>query len=163
MRSPVKIGNGFSRHIPYLMACLEIHANNPERATDWFYKAISPEKARGHPTPPNGGNIPEAFTGALFFASRPVYTCRQLSPILHARGEFQLAVLALKAWLAYTPTDPHALELLGDVADLTGNHKLASNALAQIHSLGPCRIPDAVETGKVFGCQRESAPVPGYL
>jgi predicted TPR repeat methyltransferase len=141
--------------IPYLMACLEIHANNPEKAVDWFYKAVSYETGWGRPNLPNDDNIPEGFVGALSFDPQPVYTCHQLSLSLCARSEFQLACLALKAWLKYAPAEPRALELLGEVAAKTGDHDLAATVLAEAHRHVPNRAAIALKLGNALNRRGE--------
>jgi hypothetical protein len=120
--------------IPYLMACIEAHADNLESAAAWFRHAArrdAPARTRAHPA---RGALPQALSETLSQDPQPERICRNISIRLHRGGDDRAAILALKAWLAYAPGVVRAMEVLGEAAGrigggyLPGSHRDPSPA-----------------------------------
>jgi predicted TPR repeat methyltransferase len=133
--------------LPYLMACLEIHADNPEGASQWFFDAIATEAAVGSHRNPIAADIPPAFAETLACDPRPELVCHKLGSVACARRKMLAACLALKAWLTHAPGEVTALLRLGDVAGQLENHALASACLEKALRLDPDNAAIALRLG----------------
>lgn len=133
--------------LSYLMACLEIHADNPGGASQWFVDAIATEAALVRHSNPTAADIPPAFAETLACDPRPELVCHKLGLVACARGKMLAACLALKAWLTHAPGDVTALLRLGDVAGQLEDHALAKTCLEKALRLDPDHAAIALKLG----------------